>query len=117
MGVTHAGVTRGQQGYFWAGKDGETGHQPAFATEVVDTTGAGDAFHGAFAWALAQGRAAAECARIAAAVSALKCRRLGARSGLPTREELEFLPQRAGRPKSEHIDRRIAAWGLPALQA
>ena len=88
-GVTHAGVTRGAEGYTWMEKGGERGHQPAFATEVVDTTGAGDAFHGAFAWALAEGRSAAECARIAAAVSALKCRRLGARAGLPTREELD----------------------------
>jgi len=89
MGVRHAGVTRGSGGYFWAAKDGKLGHQPAFELEVVDTTGAGDAFHGAFGWALAQGHSASECARIAAAVSALKCRRLGARSGLPTREELD----------------------------
>ncbi len=89
MGVRHAGVTRGASGYFWTGQDGKMGHQPAFPLEVVDTTGAGDAFHGAFAWALAQGRAAPECARIAAAVSALKCRRLGARSGLPTHAELD----------------------------
>lgn len=90
LGVAHAGVTRGQQGYRWAGKGGATGHQPAFASdEVVDTTGAGDAFHGAFTWALAQGRSEADCALIAAAVSALKCRRLGARAGLPTRQELE----------------------------
>jgi sulfofructose kinase len=88
-GVLHAGVTRGAKGYFWAGGGGESGHQPAFDLEVVDTTGAGDAFHGAFAWALAEGRAPPECARIAAAVAALKCRRLGARSGLPTRAELE----------------------------
>jgi sulfofructose kinase len=89
MGVTHAGVTRGPKGYFWAGTAGDTGHQPAFDLEVVDTTGAGDAFHGAFAWGLAEGRSVPDCARIAAAVSALKCRRLGARSGLPTRAELD----------------------------
>lgn len=88
-GVTHAGVTRGAEGYSWVEKGGDSGHQPAFAVEVVDTTGAGDAFHGAFAWGLAQGRPTAECARIAAAAAALKCRRLGARAGLPTREELE----------------------------
>jgi sulfofructose kinase len=89
MGVRHAGVTRGAGGYVWAGQDGKMGHQPAFELEVVDTTGAGDAFHGAFAWALAQGLPASECARVAAAVSALKCRGLGARSGLPTRAELD----------------------------
>ena len=88
LGVTHAGVTRGSRGYFWAAANGESGHQPAFDTEIVDTTGAGDAFHGAFAWALARGGTAVDCARVAAAVSALKCRRLGARSGLPTIDEL-----------------------------
>jgi sulfofructose kinase len=88
LGVRLAGVTRGAAGYTWASAGGQGGHQPAFATEIVDTTGAGDAFHGAFAWALAQGHTLADCARIAAAVSALKCRRLGARSGLPTLEEL-----------------------------
>jgi sulfofructose kinase len=88
LGVTHAGVTRGSNGYSWVSADGKSGHQPAFDSEIIDTTGAGDAFHGAFAWALAQGGSAADCARIAAAVSALKCRRLGARSGLPTLDEL-----------------------------
>jgi sulfofructose kinase len=90
LGVKHAGVTRGADGYTWATGGGQSGHQPAFATEIVDTTGAGDAFHGAFAWALAGGHAPADCARIAAAVSALKCRRLGARSGLATLEELNL---------------------------
>jgi len=88
LGVRHAGVTRGAEGYTWATADGQTGQQPAFGVEIVDTTGAGDAFHGAFAWALAAGHVPSDCARIAAAVSALKCRKLGARSGLPTLEEL-----------------------------
>lgn len=88
LGTRYAGVTRGAHGYTWLSSDGRSGHQPAIATEVVDTTGAGDAFHGAFAWALAQGRDDATCARIAATVAALKCRRLGARAGLPTADEL-----------------------------
>jgi sulfofructose kinase len=95
LGVRHAGVTRGAEGYTWLSKSGSTSHQPGFAAEIIDTTGAGDAFHGAFAWALAEGRPAVECARIAAAVAALKCRKLGARAGLPTRAELdEFLAER-----------------------
>ncbi len=89
MGVRHAGVTRGSKGYSWVDSTGASGHQPAFPVEVVDSTGAGDAFHGAFAWALARGHATPQCARIAAGVAALKCRRLGARSGLPTFAELE----------------------------
>jgi sulfofructose kinase len=95
QGVRHAGVTRGADGYTWLSKGGTSGHQPGFAAEIVDTTGAGDAFHGAYAWALAEGRPAADCARIAAAVAALKCRKLGARAGLPTRAELDaFLAAR-----------------------
>jgi sulfofructose kinase len=91
-GVRHAGVTLGAEGYLWRTSVGEQGYQPAFAVRpVIDTTGAGDAFHGAFAWALAHGRNDAECARIAAAVAALSVRRLGARAGLPLREELEAL--------------------------
>jgi sulfofructose kinase len=94
-GVRHAGVTRGAEGYAWLSRDGSAGYQPAFAAEIVDTTGAGDAFHGAFAWALANGEPPAACARLASATAALKCRRLGARAGLPTRAELdEFLAAR-----------------------
>ena len=61
----------------------------AFSVSVTDTTGAGDAFHGAFALMVAEGRQIADCARIAAAVAALKCTRLGSRAGLPTRPELD----------------------------
>lgn len=94
-GVRHAGVTRGAKGYSWLSQGGASGHQPSFEAEIVDTTGAGDAFHGAFTWALANGYAPRECARIAAATAALKCRRLGARAGLPTHPEVEeFLAAR-----------------------
>ncbi len=89
LGPRHAGVTEGGRGYTWRNRAGQSGHQPAFATEVVDTTGAGDAFHGAFAWALVQGRDEPACARAAAAVAALSCRKLGARAALPTLAELE----------------------------
>lgn len=95
-GVRHAGVTRGGRGYVW--KTAEAGGaQPAFQVPVVDTTGAGDAFHGAFALALACGLDDAAAARIASAAAALKCRRLGARLGLPTPTELDgFLLEQTG---------------------
>ncbi len=96
-GLRHAGVTRGPKGYSWKSSSGEQGTQAAFTVPVVDTTGAGDAFHGAFALALASGLRDAECVLIAVAASALKCRRLGARAGLPTALELDaFLLEQAG---------------------
>lgn len=96
-GVRHAGVTLGASGYSWKGSDGRGGLQDAFAVDVVDTTGAGDAFHGAFVLALSRGLRDEECARVASAVAALKCRKLGARAGLPTASELDaFLHERTG---------------------
>jgi sulfofructose kinase len=62
---------------------------PVFAIRAVDTLGAGDALHGAFALALAEGRGEATGLRFAAAVAGLKCTRLGGSAGLPTRAEVE----------------------------
>jgi sulfofructose kinase len=87
LGPRHAGVTLGSDGYAWL-EGGASFSCPAFAVDVVDTTGAGDVFHGAFTLALVEGRATADCARMACAAAALKCMRLGARAGLPTRKEL-----------------------------
>ena len=78
----HLVITRGEAGLLWA-RDGQTGHLPAFAVAAVDSTGAGDAFHGAFALALARGMAWPELLRYAAAAGALACTHIGARAGLP----------------------------------
>jgi sulfofructose kinase len=95
FGPRYAGVTLGRDGYLWLEASGMRGAQPAFGVDAVDTTGAGDAFHGAFTVALMEGRNTAECARRAAAVAAMKCTRLGSRAGLPTAEELDaFLADR-----------------------
>jgi sulfofructose kinase len=88
LGPKHAGVTLGSAGYAWRERDGG-GHVPAFSVSATDTTGAGDAFHGTFALMRAEGRSTSDSARLAAAAAALKCRRLGARAGLPSRVELE----------------------------
>jgi sulfofructose kinase len=94
LGPRHAGVTLGREGYLWRDRDGG-GEVPAFSVSATDTTGAGDAFHGAFAMMVAERRSARDCARTAAAVAALKCTRLGSRAGLPTRAELDaFLASR-----------------------
>ena len=62
---------------------------PVFAIRAVDTLGAGDALHGGFALALAEGRGEAAALRFAAAVAGLKCTRLGGSAGLPTRAEVD----------------------------
>lgn len=88
FGPKHAGVTLGSEGYAWRDSQG-VGRMPAPGVSVTDTTGAGDAFHGAFALMLAEGASVDTCVRHAAAAAALKCTRLGSRAGLPTRSELE----------------------------
>lgn len=96
-GPRHAGVTLGRDGYRWREAKGGGGAVPGFAIDPVDTTGAGDAFHGAFTLMLAEGRAVADGARRAAAAAAMKCTRLGSRAGLPSRAELdEFLARHQG---------------------
>jgi sulfofructose kinase len=89
FGPRYAGVTRGRDGYVWREASGQGGECPAFPVDAVDTTGAGDAFHGAFTLAFVEGRSLADCARFASAVAAMKCTRLGSRAGLPTRAEVE----------------------------
>jgi ribokinase len=64
---------------------------PAFPVEVVDTTGAGDAFSGALAWALASGEPLDSAIELACAAAALSTRALGARSAQPTADEVRAL--------------------------
>jgi sulfofructose kinase len=78
----HVYVTQGKEGCYWLDK-GELCHQPGFVVEVVDTTGAGDVFHGAMAVSLAQQTAIKEVVQFASAVAALKCTQPGGRAGIP----------------------------------
>lgn len=75
-------ITYGEKGLLWS-RDGQRGHLPAFPVEVVDSTGAGDAFHGALAYGMAQQMEWEPLLRFASAVGALTCTRLGARASLP----------------------------------
>jgi sulfofructose kinase len=88
------GVTVGRDGVL-AQVGGELRHYPGFDVTVVDTLGAGDVWHGAFALALAEGRDDAAAVRFASAAAALKVQRSGGRSGAPMRAELDsFLAAR-----------------------
>jgi ribokinase len=82
-------VTLGAEGaeVHRAGRD--VHRQPPFAVDVRDTTGAGDAFSGTLAWAIAEGRDLGDAVRLAAGAGALATRAVGARASLPGRQELE----------------------------
>jgi len=91
QGVELVIVTQGEEGVTAFVGD-EQMHQPAFHVEpVVDTTGAGDVFHGAFAYGLALGYELAENLEFAAAAAALSCRALGGRGALATMAEVRGL--------------------------
>jgi sulfofructose kinase len=64
---------------------------PVFKICAVDTLGAGDALHGAFALALAEGAGEAEALRFGAAVAGLKCTRIGGAGGMPVRADVAAL--------------------------
>ncbi len=95
LGCRVAAVTRGAKGTLWLDDNG-IHHMPAFEIDVVDTTGAGDVFHGAYALAIGEGQSVAHAMRFASAVAALKCTRQGGRAGIPNHAEVdEFLSQRS----------------------
>lgn len=88
-------VTRGPDGVTWREGDAVR-HMDAFKVAAVDTLGAGDTFHAAFALRIAEAADVADSLRFASAVAAIKCTRFGGTTGAPTREEVEnFLK---GRP-------------------
>jgi sulfofructose kinase len=81
-------ATDGPAGVWWV--EGDTlRHQAALPVEAVDTNGAGDVWHGAFAVALAEGQSTREAVCFASVAAALKCTRFGGRRGAPARAEVE----------------------------
>jgi sulfofructose kinase len=85
-----------QQVVITLGVDGSIGlndqgivRQEAFPVNAVDTTGAGDVYHGAYIYGVLQGWEMRECMRFAAATAALKCREIGAQSGIPDLEAIK----------------------------
>lgn len=89
-------VTIGAQGCWVVDAAEQPLHFPAFAVRAVDTTGCGDAFHGAYALALGEGMPLAERVRFASAVAALKATQLGGRRGIPTRAQVSAFLREAG---------------------
>lgn len=88
-------ITLGERGALYR-DDAQTRHVPAItAGPVVETTGAGDAFNGGFAAALAEGRAVIEAIRFGSATAGLSVTRPGTAASMPARFEIDALLARA----------------------
>src|SRR5437588_6444311 len=83
--------TQGAQGTLWLDERQNLQRTPAFPVHTVDTLGAGDVFHGAFALAITEKQDLREALRFASAAAALKCTRFGGAFAAPQRAEVEDL--------------------------
>jgi sugar/nucleoside kinase (ribokinase family) len=83
--------------------DGALWHVPAHKVSAVDTTGAGDCFHGAYALALAEGKPPLECALFANAAAAIAVTGQGGRKALPDRSACLTIMSRADAPVPAQI--------------
>lgn len=90
-------VTMGNRGSItW--HEGTIIEMPAFRIAAVDTTGAGDVFHGGYIYGLLRGMGPAETIRFASAMAAIKCTRIGGRAGIPNASEVFSFLARHGSP-------------------
>ena len=96
LGAKAVVVTLGGRGAKLCMPDGEELLVPAFAVTPIDTTGAGDAFCGAFAAAVADGATMPQALRFAAAAGALATTRAGAAPSIAWRAEIDALVNGAG---------------------
>jgi ribokinase len=89
MGVHDVIITLGSQGAFLLQHDGTSRMFPTMDVKVVDTTGAGDAFNGGFATALAEGLSLQESMMFATAVASLSVTKMGTAPAMPMRKEVD----------------------------
>jgi sulfofructose kinase len=107
-GMKVAAMTLGAHGAL-ARLDGRFIYAPAYVVNCVDTTGAGDVFHGAFCYAVLQGMPMREVLEFSNAMAALNCTALGARGGIRGVEEVRALMARAERRSLAELAARAAA--------
>lgn len=104
-GMRMAAMTLGSFGAL-ARYEGRFIYSPAFVVNCVDTTGAGDVFHGAFCYAVLQGLSIEEALDLSNAMAALNCTALGAGGGIATVEEARALMSRGERRSHKDFARR-----------
>ncbi len=95
FGAKAATITLGDKGSITLYND-DIFRTPAFKVDAVDTTGAGDVFHGGYIYGILQKWDIKEVVRFASAFAAIKCRKLGGRAGIPgLKETMEFMKERS----------------------
>ncbi len=110
FGCRLVGATLGADGVLvWDGA--EFHYASAFDVKPVDTTGAGDIFHAAFAFSLLRGDALPQILQFSCAAAGLACLKLGARGGIATLEEVEAMVRSGARRPAAYSRERLAAAG------
>ncbi len=104
-GMKVAAMTLGAHGSL-ALIDGEFVYSPAYVVNCVDTTGAGDVFHGAFCYAVLQDMPTAEALDFSNAMAALNCTAIGARGGIKSEREVRQLMARAERRSLPDVEKK-----------
>jgi sulfofructose kinase len=107
-GMKVAAMTLGAHGSL-ALCEGRFVYSPAYVVNCLDTTGAGDVFHGAFCYAVLQGFSMGEILEFSNAMAALNCTALGARGGIRGLEEVRALMARAERRSHPEFASRSVA--------
>ena len=107
-GMKVAAMTLGAHGAL-ALVDGAFIYSPAYVVNCIDTTGAGDVFHGAFCYAVLQGMPMREILEFSNAMAALNCTALGARGGIRGLDDVRVLMARAERRTHPEFAARCAA--------
>ena len=82
-------VTAGDRGCWYTSGSDDVQHFPALKVEVIDTTGCGDVFHGAYAASIAAGEPIDTAIRVATVAAGLKAAQPGGRTGIPNREMVD----------------------------
>jgi sulfofructose kinase len=105
------GMTLGREGalVLW---EGRFFYSPGFVVETVDTTGAGDVFHGAFIYGLIAGWDMERILNFSNAMAGLNCTAFGARGGISTQAEAEKLMRTGKRHVNPGYQTHVAAHGL-----
>jgi sulfofructose kinase len=106
-GMKVAAMTLGAHGAL-AREEGTFYYSPAYVVNCVDTTGAGDVFHGAFCYAVLQGMRMRDALEFSNAMAALNCTAIGARGGLRSLDDIRTLMSKGERRSHQEIAARAA---------